>query len=82
MPDSAAMIHLGKQEDAATVSPATALPVGDLLLHSTGHPYSPSSHGAKGCCRSVGSKNHVDHLFLKDVFCMQPPKQRDCPPPS
>lgn len=88
MPDSATMIHLGKQEDEAAVSLATAMPVGDLLPYGTGHPYGPPSHGSCGPRDGVGMlgaiipQNHVDHLFLKDVFCMQPPKQRDCSPPG
>lgn len=48
MPDSAAMIHLGKQEDEATVIPVTAMPVGDTPLHSTDHPSSPRSWEAEG----------------------------------
>lgn len=38
MPDSVVMIHLGKQRDKATRSPTMVMPIGDTLLHSTGHP--------------------------------------------
>lgn len=57
MPDSATMIHLGKQEDEATASTATAMPLGDTLLHGTDHPPSPRSRGAEGQHRNVGSNS-------------------------
>lgn len=81
MPDSAMMIHLGKQEDEATVSPATVMPVGDMLLHGANRPYGPSSprsRGAERWHRNVGgnytSKSDQRTSLLWVCFAFSAPK--------
>lgn len=97
VPDSATMIHLGKQEDKATVSPAMAMPVGDVLSPPV-RPVIPTLPRGRGTAQKRWEQLYLAispaHLLVKDAFCIQPPKAKgslpsrltsrvpSCPPPK
>lgn len=97
MPDSATMIHLGKQEDKATASPAMAMPVGDMLSPPV-RPVIPTLPWGRGTAQKGWEQLYLAirpaHLLVKGTFCIQPPKAKgslpsrptsrvpSCPPPK